>query len=400
MDQSVATESNRPMYPPPGLDDPNHVTEHPSASTTVITAYPNMTRRSVPGRRRTLSQTSTAALLPLEDGSNRSLDLDTVSEGTDETGFSENKRPRTSEFPATPSSEREVLGPTDSSETMPGVSSEISEAAIESVNRNRMLDFGKTTCRRIHPEPVIEREHSQSPEEHPAALLVGTWYYITPDSSGALVSEVVDRKDIALERTHAPGHHFTPTGPTGGHNNESDCAMEDNVFLARSSDEVYPKHLSPDERVAFEIADAAEWKAIVDSGSVKVLDSEVANAIRKNQPDRVINSRMVRRLKPQEAKSRWCVLGHQDPDAADMFTYAPTPQTESIMIFLFLLQLCSLTLSIADLKNAFCQSDSLDRSATVQRNSPSLKETGLINNFTRRCPRMASALRAIRWSSA
>ena len=108
----------------------------------------------------------------------------------------------------------------------------------------------------------------------------------------------------------------------------------------------------------------------MDSGSVKVVDSEVANAIRKEQPDRVINSRMVRRLKPQEgtfqkpkAKSRWCVLGHQDPDAADMFTYAPTPQTESIMMFLFLLQLCSLTLSIADLKNTFCQSDSLDRSA-------------------------------------
>ena len=142
------------------------------------------------------------------------------------------------------------------------------------------------------------------------------------------------------------------------------------MFLARSSDEVYPKHLSPDERVAFEIVDSAEWKAIVDSGSVKVLDSEVANTIRKERPDRVINSRMVRRLKPQEgtfqkpkAKSRWCVLGHQDPDAADMFTYAPTPQTESIMMLLFLLQLCNLTLSIADLKNAFCQSDSLDRSA-------------------------------------
>ena len=79
---------------------------------------------------------------------------------------------------------------------------------------------------------------------------------------------------------------------------------------------------------------------------------------------------MVRRLKPQEgtfqkpkAKSRWCVLGHQDLDAADMFIYAPTPQTESIMMFLFLLQLCSLTLSIADLMNAFCQSDSLDLSA-------------------------------------
>ena len=219
----------------------------------------------------------------------------------------------------------------------------------------------------------IATERSHSSEEHPAALLVGTWYYLTPDSSGALVSEIVDRKDLALERTHALGHHFTSTGLTDGHNNESDCAMEDNVFLARNSDEVYPKHLSLDDRIAFEIADAAEWKAIVDTGSVKVLDSEVANTIRKKQPDRVINSRMVRRLKPQEgtfqkpkAKSRWCVLGHQDPDAADMFTYAPTPQTESIMMFLFLLQLCDLALSIADLKNAFCQSDSLDRSAGLR----------------------------------
>ena len=156
---------------------------------------------------------------------------------------------------------------------VPGVSSEISNAAVESVNRNRMLDFGKTTCKRIHPEPVIEKERSHSSEEHHAGLLVGTWYYLILAPSGALVSEVVDRNDLALERTHTPGHHFTPTGPTGGHNNESDCAMEDNVFLARSSDEVYPKHVSPDERVAFEIADSAEWKAIVDSGSVKVLDS-------------------------------------------------------------------------------------------------------------------------------
>ena len=117
------------------------------------------------------------------------------------------------------------------------------------------------------PNPsVIERERSHSSEERHACLLVGTWYYLIPDPSGALVSEVVDRKDLALERTHIPGHHFTPTGPTDGHNNEFDCATDDNVFLARSSDEVYPKHLSPDERVAFKIADAAEWKAIVDSG--------------------------------------------------------------------------------------------------------------------------------------
>ena len=53
MDQSVATESNRPMYPPPGLDDSNHVTEHPSASTIAVTGHQNMSRRPVLGRRRT-----------------------------------------------------------------------------------------------------------------------------------------------------------------------------------------------------------------------------------------------------------------------------------------------------------------------------------------------------------
>ena len=71
----------------------------------------------------------------------------------------------------------------DSSETVPGVSSEISNAAIESVKRNKMLDFGKTTCKRIHPEPVIEKERSHSSEEHHAGLLVGTWYYLILDLS-------------------------------------------------------------------------------------------------------------------------------------------------------------------------------------------------------------------------
>ena len=55
MDQSVATESNRPMYPPPGLDDPNHVTEHPTVPTTTISGHQNISRRPIPGRRRTLS---------------------------------------------------------------------------------------------------------------------------------------------------------------------------------------------------------------------------------------------------------------------------------------------------------------------------------------------------------
>ena len=125
-----------------------------------------------------------------------------------------------------------------------------------------MLDFGKTTCKRIHPEPGIERERSRSLEGHRTELLVGTWYSLIPDPSAALVSEAVDSKDLAQERAHSRGHHFTLTGPTDGHNHGSDCATHVSAFLFRSSNEVHPKHLYLDDRVAFEAADAAEWNRV------------------------------------------------------------------------------------------------------------------------------------------
>ena len=52
MDQSAATESNRPMNPPPGLEDPNHVTEHPTTPMTTTTGHQNISRRPIPERRR------------------------------------------------------------------------------------------------------------------------------------------------------------------------------------------------------------------------------------------------------------------------------------------------------------------------------------------------------------
>eukprot|EP00959_Pyramimonas_sp_CCMP1952_P358832 7513681-Pyramimonas_sp.AAC.1 len=50
---------------------------------------------------------------------------------------------------------------------------------------------------------------------------------------------------------------------------------------------------------------------------------------------------MVRIFKPQEwvgaapeAKSRWRVQGHRDPDGADLQIYAPAPQAGSLMLSL------------------------------------------------------------------
>ena len=85
-----------------------------------------------------------------------------------------------------------------------------------------------TECWTLERRPAtrtgIERERSRSSEGHHAELLVATWYYLIPDPSGTLVSEVVDSKDLAQERAHIPGRHFTLTGPTDGHNHQSDCA--------------------------------------------------------------------------------------------------------------------------------------------------------------------------------
>ena len=133
MEQTVATVSDRPMYPPPGLDEPNTVPEHPNVNTMLIP------RRPILGRRRTPSQTSTSVPLPLEDGSTRSFDLDTVSERTDETGPLDPKRPRRSEHPAVSSSEEGRLLPLESSDVSPSVSDVMLNAAIESASRNRML---------------------------------------------------------------------------------------------------------------------------------------------------------------------------------------------------------------------------------------------------------------------
>eukprot|EP00959_Pyramimonas_sp_CCMP1952_P404110 8467788-Pyramimonas_sp.AAC.1 len=77
---------------------------------------------------------------------------------------------------------------------------------------------------------------------------------------------------------------------------------------------------------------------------------------------------MVRRWKPQEgtfsrpkAKSRWCVRGHEDEDTGEFRVYSPTPQMESLILFLTMSLALDMDIQIGDLRNAFCQSDPLVR---------------------------------------
>eukprot|EP00959_Pyramimonas_sp_CCMP1952_P327277 6851468-Pyramimonas_sp.AAC.1 len=108
---------------------------------------------------------------------------------------------------------------------------------------------------------------------------------------------------------------------------------------------------------------------MVESGAVEVLGPKMAEVVRKECLGRIISSRMVRRWKPvegafkePEAKSRWCVHGHKDPDAGSLQVYSPTPQTSSIALFVQVLMDLGMRDDIADVKNAFCQSDKMVRS--------------------------------------
>ena len=138
--------------------------------------------------------------------------------------------------------------------------------------------------------------------------------------------------------------------------------------LANRSSEISMKQLSEEEKEEFAASDEKEWNTIVNTGAVEVLSPTEGAAIRRNNPERIITSRMVRRWKPAEgtgarpiAKSRWCVHGYKDPDANGLEVFSPTPQTSSIMFFLQLACSLCFSLQVGDVKNAFCQSNSLSR---------------------------------------
>ena len=148
------------------------------------------------------------------------------------------------------------------------------------------------------------------------------------------------------------------------HDEDSEISLQ---LLAKRGDEINLRELCQAEKDLFEKSDEVEWKAILGTGAVKVITGQEAEKVRRAYPSRILSSRMVRRKKPLDkvgswkAKSRWCLHGHVDPDSGSLVTYAPTPQAESIMMFLQVALNLGFTCSFSDVRNAFCQSDKLQR---------------------------------------
>ena len=138
-------------------------------------------------------------------------------------------------------------------------------------------------------------------------------------------------------------------------------------LVASRSDEVDIRAMNAADRALFDESDKIEWKAVLDTGAVRVVTGREAREIRLRHPERILDSRLVRRRKPQpgvgcwKAKSRWCLAGHTDPDTATLTTYSPTPSTEGLMAFCQTGLNLNHVFSFSDVKNAFCQSRKLRR---------------------------------------
>ena len=90
-----------------------------------------------------------------------------------------------SEFQADLPSEGGASSSVEYPEALPNTSEDATHVAVNSVNRNNMLDFGRTTTR------ALKR----------TGLLVATWYSLTLDPSGVLVPEAANDVDDQLEKS-------------------------------------------------------------------------------------------------------------------------------------------------------------------------------------------------------
>eukprot|EP00439_Symbiodinium_sp_Y106_P087337 s397_g45.t3 len=172
---------------------------------------------------------------------------------------------------------------------------------------------------------------------------------------------------------------------SGEGTNYNYVVLANEVFLAKrvASDEVLDKDIKPEDREAWKIADGEEWAKIMASGCMRLLSLEGSHKISQSlaaegKQDRILQTRMVRRLKPGEQigdtpsrKSRLCIRGDKDPDLFELDKYAPTVSTQNLQVILQLAASKKFAGSCGDLKAAFTQSGPLlRRNGRLFANSP------------------------------
>ena len=142
---------------------------------------------------------------------------------------------------------------------------------------------------------------------------------------------------------------------------------------ATEKEEVRLNEEDEDSRQKWKVSDASEWQKICDSGAVKLLTVEESRQVKERlrqegKLNRILPSRTLRKYKlsdlpgePPTRKSRLCIRGDQDPDALELERFSPTVNTMNLNVMLQLAVNLKMEIEVGDCKNAFCQSQPLQR---------------------------------------
>lgn len=136
----------------------------------------------------------------------------------------------------------------------------------------------------------------------------------------------------------------------------------------RGEGEVFEHEIPKEEWPEWVNQDREEFDKIVKSGGLRILSLEESRVVKENlrkegRLNRILPSRMVRRYKPAEApglprtkKSRFCIRGDRDPDAAQLSRFAPTVTTSNLQVMIQAAVNKGYKGVVGDLKSAFTQS--------------------------------------------
>ena len=259
----------------------------------------------------------------------------------------------------------------DSAGTLQRSSAATQAAASSETSREARTSAGPEQRDGILPPLGSESTATSSSMSQEAAMAERHWQELSSQERQDRLREL-ERLPVSMRpRTTSPDSGMPSSTPSSAWRWS---VWNMSLLAAQAQSEVQLESLSPELRAQFEGtdgADAREWEGIIKTNpkAVIVHKGEAARKLREKWPDRIVSSRMVRRLKPQpgvgtppKPKSRWCVRGHQDPDVASLRIYSPTPPVEVLMLFLQVTASLRFSFAVADIKQAFLQSDPLERS--------------------------------------
>ena len=221
-----------------------------------------------------------------------------------------------------------------------------------------------------------------------------------------------DRKTGRTMLLTKESSRFAMDEAEGGYNSFDRC-----IYLTKaktSPGQIEFKKLNDQHREIFRAARAKELKSLLDSGAIRILSPAESQEFYKNHPKHVLKSRFVDRWKPTDefgvvpeqfgedgfdpashgglaAKSRWCVVGWEDPHIHEIERTAPTPLTSSMYLFLQLSASRKWSARAKDAKTAFLQSRPTTRKKLLACRMPAdeafpgYREDQLIYCFLPKC---------------